>query len=153
MRSSYKLMGLYYRRLSARIRLVSSATSNASYCLRYWEKQLGKTTHNPGSTEPMLLTRSTKGVATDPRHISSSMAHRIEIPTATPLFSRSRNPTVLMPIPLHVKIERGRKYGDSLCNRVANNYTVQKLFPFPVWVATIVKFGSRRRRAVSTVSY
>ena len=44
--SSYKLMGLYYRQLSARSRLISSATSNASYCLRYWETQLGKTTLN-----------------------------------------------------------------------------------------------------------
>jgi len=46
--SSYKLMGLYYRQHSARSRLVSPATSNASYayCLRYWETQLGKTTLN-----------------------------------------------------------------------------------------------------------
>ena len=59
-----------------------------------------RTSVNPRSPKPISLTRSTKGgVATDPRHISSSMAHRIEIPTATPLFSRSRNPTVLMPIP------------------------------------------------------
>ena len=46
MRSSYKLTGLYHRQLSATSRLESSATSNASCCLRYWETQLGKTTLN-----------------------------------------------------------------------------------------------------------
>ena len=44
--SNYKLIGLYYRQHSARSRLVSSATSNDSCCLRYWETQLGKTTLN-----------------------------------------------------------------------------------------------------------
>ena len=50
MRSSYKLIGLCYRQLSARRRLVSSATSNASYGLRYWETQLGKTTLSSNGT-------------------------------------------------------------------------------------------------------
>ncbi len=50
LRSSYKLMELAFRQLPARSRLVSSATSNASYCLRYWETQLGKTTLNSNGT-------------------------------------------------------------------------------------------------------
>ena len=53
---------------------------------------------NPGSPEPISLTRSTEGVTRDPRHVSSSMAHRNEITTVTPIFSRSRNPTVLLPM-------------------------------------------------------
>ncbi len=44
LRSSYKLMELAFKQLPARSRLVLSTTSNASYCLRYWETQLGKTT-------------------------------------------------------------------------------------------------------------
>jgi len=50
LRSSYKLMELAFRQLPARSRLVSSATSTASYCLRYWETQHGKTTLNSNGT-------------------------------------------------------------------------------------------------------
>ncbi len=50
LRSSYKLMELAFRQLPASSRLVSSATSNASYCLRYLETQLGKITLNSNGT-------------------------------------------------------------------------------------------------------
>ncbi len=50
LRSSYKLMKIAFRQLPARNRLVSSATSNALYCLRYWEMQLGKTTLSSNGT-------------------------------------------------------------------------------------------------------
>ena len=35
----------------------------------------------------------------------------------------------------------------------SQTHSVQNSFPFPVSVAAILNFGSRRRRAVSTVSY
>ena len=46
LRSCYKLVELACRQLPARSRLVSSAYSKASYCLKYWETRLGKTTLN-----------------------------------------------------------------------------------------------------------
>jgi len=64
-----RLMGLYYRQLSATSRLVSTATSNASYCLRYWETQLGSTTLNNYGTVIVVsnsLKHRTSGVVLGP---------------------------------------------------------------------------------------
>jgi len=58
---------------------------------------------------PFQWCEALRGIATDPRHISSSMAHMNIIPTAILLFPRSRKSTVLLPMPSRAAVSRKSK--------------------------------------------